>query len=423
MTTSRTRSRHRYTRTAVAILTAAVVTGCSTTAVEDPAAAAAETATASDQAAVLIPAAPGERDPGDFDTTPSDYPDTAGTPDIGSIIESQRMAEFLVLPAEVDPALTQEQLDYTRPIFGPIALAYLLADTDATIEQIGEDTGMYAGFSTARFTPDRQARMIHSVLQFRDAAAAAEATVRLHEHLMDPDPTMPSSAVAHPLDSMPESLIHAVVDGDSRRLMALTPHGHYVIYTFIAAPLGRESWAEQALAHTLELQKPMIDAFPYTEPAGLADLPVDIDGLLHRTLPFRDDDEGSSIPAVYGPRGAAHLLAQLDTLDVFEDTFATHMARDASFVYATDFTDRAESLFDRIVAQMRNKNDGLTLTSAAGPPGVPDARCFEVIAEYDVFATCALLYDTYVAEIRTTTLGSAHRATTAQYLIFEESAA
>lgn len=158
---------------------------------------------------------------------------------------------------------------------------------------------MYAGFSTARSTKDSKGRMVHAVLQFRHAAAASDAAVRLHEHLMDPDPENPSHAVAHPLPAMPDSLIHAVDDGDSRRLTSLTAYGHYIIYTFLAAPIDRATWADQALAHALELQKPMIDRFPYTEPAGLADLPVDIDELLHRTLPY-PDEEGAAIPAVYG---------------------------------------------------------------------------------------------------------------------------
>jgi len=100
---------------------------------------------------------------------------------------------------------------------------------------------------------------------------------------------------------------------------------------------------------------------------------------------------------------------------MFADTAATHMARDATFVYRTDATDRAETLFDRVVAQIRDKNDDISVVSAAGPPGVPDARCFEVITPYSEGASCALLYDTYVAE----TLTGAHQATSAQYLIFQ----
>ncbi|UPW04040.1 hypothetical protein M1C57_20850 [Rhodococcus pyridinivorans] len=91
----------------------------------------------------------------------------------------------------------------------------------------------------------------------------------------------------------------------------------------------------------------------------------------------------------------------------------------AAVVYRTDATDHAETLFDQVVAQLRDKNDDISVVSPAGPPGVPDARCFEVITPYSEGASCALLYDTYVAEIRTKTVTGAHQATSAQYLIFQ----
>ncbi|MCD5422305.1 hypothetical protein LRS71_22565 [Rhodococcus pyridinivorans] len=162
----------------------------------------------------------------------------------------------------------------------------------------------------------------------------------------------------------------------------------------------------------------MIDRFPATAPDELANLPVDVDHMLHRTLRYPEDADNAQIPAVYGPRGAAHLISQLDTLDMFEDHAATHMAKDATFVYRTDFNDRAESLFDRVIAQIRNKNDDISVIGASAPPGVPDARCFEIITPTSTAASCALLYDTYVAEIRTQTLAGAREATAAQYLIF-----
>ncbi|MGV9718773.1 DUF7373 family lipoprotein [Rhodococcus pyridinivorans] len=412
------RHRHRARTGAAMLATAITLTGCTSTASEGTAEAAAADTTTAERTAALIPAAPGEPDPARFSTRPSDYPATAGDNGIGSIIESQRMAEFLVLPAEVDPALTEEYLDLTRPIFGPIPLAYLLADTDSTIEQIGAETGIIAGFSTARFTKDSRARMVHAVLRFHDAAGAGDAASQLHERLLDPAVSGPTAA-PHPLATMPESLVHTVETEFSRSVAALTQHRHYLIYTFVDSPTDRASWADGALQHALELQRPMLDRFPATAPSELRNLPVDIDDMLRRTLRYPDGAEGAQVPAVYGPRGAAHLLAQLDTLDMFADTAATHMARDATFVYRTDATDRAETLFDRVVAQIRDKNDDISVVSAAGPPGVPDARCFEVITPYSEGASCALLYDTYVTEIRTKTLQGAHQATSAQYLIFQ----
>ncbi|MBS9371069.1 DUF7373 family lipoprotein [Rhodococcus sp. B50] len=218
----RSTSRHRNrARTGAALLaTAITLTGCTSTANGDTAEATADTTTTVERTAALIPAAPGEPDPGEeFSTRPSDYPATAEDNGIGSIIESQRMAEFLVLPAEVDPALTEEYLDLTRPIFGPIPLAYLLAETDSTIEQIGGETGIIAGFSTARFTKDSRARIVHAVLRFRDAAGAGDAATRLHEHLLDPAVSGPTAA-PHPLATMPDSLVHTVETEYSRSVAA-----------------------------------------------------------------------------------------------------------------------------------------------------------------------------------------------------------
>ena len=42
-----------------------------------------------------------------------------------------------------------------------------------------------------------------------------------------------------------------------------------------------------------------------------------------------------------------------------------------------------------------------------------------MITPYSEGTSCALLYDTYVAEIRTKTVTGAHQATSTQYLIFQ----
>lgn len=427
--------RHRHhTRTAVAVLaaTAAVMTGgCSSN--TTPETTAADTAAETTRDPVLIAAAPGELDPGPYTTVPHDtLPKTAGDDILGQFVESQRMAEFLVLPVEIDPELTGPQSAATRTLFDSSALEFLIDDGNNAVRAIGDDHGFYAGYSTARYDPADHAGITHAVLEFPDTATATAAATELHQVQFLPDlsgfseMTPPQIPVAYPQETMPDSLVSAEfissTYSDEVWIESFTPHGRYIIYTRANGPADREGWARRSIARALELQRPMIDEFPFTEPADLPELEVDVDGVMRLAVPPPSDDENMPVPAVYGPRGAAHQEDQLDTLDLFADTGTTNLGIHGTFVYSTTGEDQAATLFDRFIGNIRAQTEGITYVPAAGPPGVPDARCFDVVTTSGSFGTCLVLYDTYVGEVRTSTLEASHELATAQYMIFEANA-
>ncbi len=75
-------------------------------------------------------------------------------------------------------------------------------------------------------------------------------------------------------------------------------------------------------------------------------------------------------------------IARLEGGGWLADSGATHMARDGPFIYLTDALDRAEALFDRVVAEILDKNDDISVVTASGASGVPDVRCLGVITPY-----------------------------------------
>lgn len=408
--------------------TAVMLAGCSSAAEATESTDTDTAVSAAADAAVLVPAAPGELDPGPYTTTPSSFDNvTAGT--AGELIESQRLAEFVTLPFEIDPELTvASSSQSTRLISGPNGVAAMISihDGNEAIATIAEDAGFSGGFLSSRSTDDASRTITHAVLQFRDADAAGTAARQLHQdRISRPRVIFGESTIGvdYPIDGLTGSHVSADRGDEYVGATAFTPHGRHVIFTWIDAPPDREDWIAASLTTTLEMQRPLLDRFPATAPADLPDLRIDIDGVLGRTVWFRQDETNFPLhsKAVYGPRGAAHLaIDQAGMLDALTDTDITHMAVGKSTLYRSAHPAGAEQYFDRILGMIRNRTADTAVTSATGPQGVPNTRCFEVVTTMSSYTTCVVYHGRYVGEIHGADLTEAHQVTTAQYMLLRD---
>lgn len=423
----------RHARTTVAVLALAAtvaVVGC--TGAGDPSSSAAA------QPQALIPAAPGELDPGPYRRTPLDI-DAPVVPNAaaGSYRESQRLAEAVVLPVEVDAELVTPSARDTYSIpDGKILSFALTGQIDEAIPAIAEKYGYYAGFTTRRrtdlgFEVGTRRIMTHAVLQFPDAESAVHAAADLHRDSLTrssviiPDLPPPTE---YPMVSLPDSFV-GVKTGDSYVIgSSFTPYDCYVIHTeldamaFPGATIDPWSWVETTMATTLDLQRTLLDGFHPTDPADLTALEVDPDGVLRLTVPYGRDDSGDfNAMSVFGVRGAAHLAAdQAGTLDALTATGTDHFAVNATNIYRSETVGGAEELLGTMPDLLRARGSSIEVP---GPPGVPNSLCFEIVDALTEHVTCAVQHGPYVAEVSGDTGKQAHQLATAQYLIFEGDAA
>ena len=314
------------------------------------------------------------------------YPTTAGHPfgaagRDGDSFEGRRIAEYVTGPWQAKATLLQ--LD-------PLATIPLNHDTLSNVfsdplPAVAVAHGLIAGFSSARSTQgtDREHALLNAVLRFPDIDSAAAAAGEMAAK--NPVPAGDPAGEPVAIDRHPQAAATAYrnLDG-SIKVESFTAHGPFVLFqSALSDPsaTGSPLYAQMLVESALDDQEPLIDRFPATDPAKLADLPKDPTGqLLARTLWAPDDSAPANI-GVWPTRAwlhyetdpiAASALLSADNVDVVSQRLTTvYQARDAS---------AARHLVIRLAAQMEALPE--VHASAAEVPGFPGARCFVRVNGY-----------------------------------------
>ncbi|MBY0287499.1 MAG: hypothetical protein K2X52_10155, partial [Mycobacteriaceae bacterium] len=108
-------------------------------------------------------------DTGNYPTRPAPALGVAGTPEKGALVEGARMAEHVVGPWQVDPAVSVSALP-TRIYDAAGSLKALLS------EKIALAAGKHnfvAGFSSARRSESERVSLVNAVLRFADPESGA----------------------------------------------------------------------------------------------------------------------------------------------------------------------------------------------------------------------------------------------------------
>ncbi|MCX5046657.1 hypothetical protein OG921_26130 [Aldersonia sp. NBC_00410] len=408
---------------------AVLVTGCGKDSADTAA------ASGGDQLATTIPAPEGEPDPGKYATAPQPAFDVAGSDEKGRIIEGQRMAEFVTLPYEVDPILSEG---------GGMGNVIKNADSSGStlsteaLVKVSVDNGMVMGFKTARSEPGNATevkRFMHAVFRFPDAAAAKKAADEYARTTLLP-PTLngkpienPPTAAATTIDVLPNTQV-VVSSGpgpdDKVTTYAYTAHGDFVFYDTTESAAADKDWQAKAIAKSVSLQGPLIDKFPATPVADMPNLPIDVDHVLIYTVPPLDGNRTTNDLAVYAGRGAAHTADNPEqNVKDFEETGTTLQAVDGTQVYRSDSEQGANELFSRFITEtLAPPSDPLEepWTEIAGPAGVPNAKCVEQKSSYpgsDPYVYCLVQRGNYVGEASGAGETDTLQKITAQYLVLD----
>lgn len=305
-------------------------------------------------------------DPGNYPTKPLDPMGTAGGR--GHVVESQRMAEYLVLPSDVDKSMTtQGNLDGLGTAI-PLPTAGLIDGFVVSgTEKILESHHYVAGFAAQRFGSTRA--MTVMVARFPDEATAADAATQ-----MAAVPAPAGSRAPFPIPRHPEALGSTFDVGDGAHYVeSYAAHGPYVLYQFVNSQESPNGAADLAAA-TLDRQVPRIDGFAPTDPAKLGDLPLDPDGLYAATL-HQESDAKDFTQGVYGRQGGLAYEGDTGSMgEVYTDTGVDTVVRGAAVVYQTKDAASARRFTDALV---RDADGDKAFKPIPGVLGLPESRCYD----------------------------------------------
>lgn len=358
-------------------------------------------------------------DHGNYAIEPRQALGEAGKPEVGALLEAQRLANYVTGPWEVDAALT-------TPLafgIGPGSLA-LPGGAKALTTFFSPDQnqamaldGYVNGFATARAVKD-QKQLMNVVLRFTDPAAASAAANSIAQaqiaHPIPLPPPIPTTSIVIPGHPEAVATTHMFEDKNIGQTWTVvdsfTPHGPFVLMQR-AQLIGPVDGVTAMVAKALDLQGPAIDKYNLVDPAQFASVPRDPSGLIARAIP---------VPKGRGTPNSNMTLDVHGLLNFDGDPVAsTKMYADAGvdlgvaagdFVYRAKDAAAATGLVNAMVAKMQT--DAPVNETV---PNLPGSHCQKATDGKSV--TCVAAADRYAYQIDAHTLKDAQQQAAAQYLL------
>ena len=306
-----------------------------------------------------------------------------------SIVESTRMAEYVVGPWEIDASVTKPGAIGTGTMTSEFGVDNILGvSKDNVMQGIARAHNLVAGFGSYRSSDSRDSdlEIQNAVLMFPDdaqaAAAAGEFTAQFGPIVAAPFPTYPVQ-ISVGVGTVPA--VGTDYGTGASGVAAYTPQGRFVLYQFVSAKATKSTKAplraELLTSDLLGRQQSLIKSFVPTEPAKLADLPKDPsdDQLLSKTITTPDRQQCVLI-GTWRPRAWLHFESDPVSMTTqFERAGVQWVTQRWGRVYQAPNADSAAQLLDSTSALIMKNPD----VQLAGPvPGFPGARCFEHLHDF-----------------------------------------
>lgn len=373
-------------------------------------------------------------DMGDWDTTPATAP-LNDNDTYGRVVESARLAEAVVVPPDLDPALA-----YGGAVLAPTAgRTSVIAPEISLFQAAGH--GMIAGYAVsgadvaAAVPTIGQSKIMRvTVLSFRNDVIAESAA----DGIDAADAKRNPGNVTIEIPGHPKAWSHW--RPDTPVLITSLAYRSYVVVVFVADRTPDAAALTARTAAVLTAQLPLLDAFRPTSPDKLSALPLDGDDMLRRLLhpdnrwPYPVADlKGTSSETTwfgfahgsgvsYGPRGIEQLFGRVP---VTEKTSDKDDVERAAFVgdwwlLRLHSAAGARKMYLRLVADAKTKRDVLT-----PPDGLGDAACFRVRdatdKDRDTRNYCFILDGQYWAVVSAADENTLRRRAAAQYALLVNS--
>ncbi|MEV6273862.1 hypothetical protein [Nocardia sp. NPDC051832] len=352
-------------------------------------------------------------DSGNYPTIPRDL-DKLRLTRTGAFLESIRIGNAALLPFEIDGRYAFQRLvTPARPVTSdlPPSIASLTRDEYRELAQ-----GVVAGWgaSAERRPHSTLTSSVETVIIRFSDAAQAEKTVRL---LAD---RQQANAPGEPATIPGFPNARAKITAGKDYLDAWLTDDTTALYVHANDPMNEPFDPAPFIEFTQKFFKQQLEALRQYVPTPadqLASLPIDVDGMLSRTLPLEDTQmrNGVDTSALQPSRAALHFTHfPARTSAAFTDAGVDLVADSASLVYRARDNDSATRLMAALIDQ---RLDGWT--PADSPPNLPGAKCFETKNKklnLSRFApTCFLVYDRMVATMTAPNVQQLHQKTAAQY--------
>lgn len=355
-------------------------------------------------------------DSGNFPTEPRDL-STTRSPKAGPYLEAIRIANATPLVVEVDPKLSYQRFTYRSD-------RRSTPDSPPTLYSVSEDArfaemaeGFIAGWETngeRRAVPALGRNAVLYALRFGTADQARTAGTRIAQRQAA---DFPGTSVT--IEGFPQA--KAKWSTDKRYLDTWLAQDTMLLGVHIEDPVSEPVDTEPLVEFTRTALTAQVDALRAYQPTPVSELdslPVDIDGLLGRTLPLEEKHQPRNrfdVSWVAPAHAALHAEGRPGRVAAaFTDAGVDLVASAGARVYRARDEDGAIRLMTAL-AELESD----TYKPAPSPSGMPGARCYELrdpkgsTASYPPI--CYLVFDRYVGRVQGTNAQELHQQTAAQY--------
>ncbi|WP_433727672.1 DUF7373 family lipoprotein [Nocardia sp. CA-129566] len=356
-------------------------------------------------------------DSGNYPTTPRDI-DSTRTDDTSAIREAIRIGEATPLVMDIDNRFIFDYHKFISRTLTPQSSPYFTGTKLESGEFNAIAPGLVAGwysFGQRREQSGAGREIEMDIIRFSSADRARTAMQALADR---------TAGESFRISEYPEARTTyiAKVAYGSPWLASWLAHGDMLLYVRVDDPISIPfTPAEQAdlVKRAFDKQIEMLKGYSPTPPDQIKSLPLDVDGLLSRTLPFdKDNKPGGSDPSSIFPKHAAlHFDRHPNVaMAAFNDAGLDNIAVSATTIYRTRDTPSTSRLIAALEAPVVDEDNYAKVDS---PPHLPAAHCYNakpgISYASDYPPVCWIAFDRYVAKVTGRNIQDLHQRTAAQY--------
>lgn len=356
-------------------------------------------------------------DSGNYPTTPLDVGKT-GTEGSGAAREGIKIGAAAPLVMDIDNRFIFDVHKYPTRFLTPQDPPSFSGTTFKSEEFSTIAPGFVAGWFTYGLRREDMSigrYMEIDTLRFSNASQASAAAQAMADRTPGENFHIPDYPTAR-------TTFISKVEYGSPSLTSWLAHDDLVYFVRVADPVSIPfNPVEQAdlVKQAFDKQNEMLKNYTRTPIDQINNIPLDVDGLLSRALPFDKDNKpgGTDPSAVYPKHAALHVQNRPNlAMAAFDDAGVDNIAASASSIYRT----RDAASTTRLIAAMEAMEiDEENYAKIDSPPNLPAAHCFNakpgISSASDYPPRCWIAFDRYVAMVRGRNVQDLHQRTAAQY--------
>ena len=356
-------------------------------------------------------------DSGNYPTTPVDVEATRH-PMAGAVRESIKIGAASPTPYEYDHRFVYAK-NGGQPVTETNPAYYGGSGFDNAKTTLAAIPGIVAGWSTnAKRREDYQAgRSIETkVVRYSTSEQARFA----YDELVIRTQGEPGQIPGHP-----DAQVKVLVNKGSyttQNMRAWIRKGDLLIHADLSDPVSVHFDAaanSDIIKRFFDKQLEMLESYTPTPVAEIAKQPIDVDGLLSRTLPAEADKAAGA--GVYPAQALLHTALRLDTLGpALRDAEIDYASINLAVVYRA--RDSAAAVRYMAAEEVDTLADSRHV-KADGPPTMPGAQCYDLapkVATYLAKPFCLGTVGRYVIKSQASNLQDAYQQLGAQYKLLAD---